>query len=99
MEFPTLVYRVPGPHRGPDNTTYAFVAATDEAHFDALTEAGWFASLPEAIDPPAVEEVAEPSDRELLEREAKRLGVGFNWKTSDEALAEKIQAASKDETE
>lgn len=42
----------------------------------------------------AVDEIEKPA-RKALEAEARALGVRFNWKTSDQALAERI-AAKKD---
>ena len=104
-EFPTIVYRVPGPHIGP-RCMYAYKGAADEAAFNALLDAGWFATLPEAkagIAADAIVEAVEafdvltdnvsPETREALEARAKALGVSFNWKTSTEVLIERIASA------
>jgi len=104
-DFPTIVYRVPGPHIGP-RCTYAYKGADDAAAFDALLAAGWFATLPEAkagIAVDAIVEAAEafdvltdnvsPETREALEAKAKALGVPFNARTRDEVLIERIAAA------
>ena len=44
-------------------------------------------------------EAKEPSKRELLEERAKKLGIGFNAKTSDEILSMKIEQTLKGESE
>lgn len=44
-------------------------------------------------------EAKEPSKRELLEERAKKLGIGFNAKTSDEILSMKIEQTLKEESE
>lgn len=109
MTFPTLVYRVPGPHRGPDATSYDYAPANDEAALSALLSAGWHETLDQAFGIEAaadaieaaetlsevVEAIDEPA-RDALEAEARKLGVGFNSRTSDKVLAERI-AARKDE--
>lgn len=46
--FPTLVYRCPGVHQRAGGT-YDYRQAVDEEALAALIEAGWFATLPEAI--------------------------------------------------
>jgi hypothetical protein len=106
MEFPTLLYRVPGKHFG----NYDYKGAPDEEAYEALKAAGWHDSIEEArsvgkvVDAAkevvaASEELAEavddisPATRDELETKAKELGLGFNWKTSDEALAKRIADA------
>ena len=101
--FPTIMYRVPGPHRKPRGGTYRTTGAADKAEFDALLKKGWFPSYEEAAAgkianeiikaaeafEDAVDEVSDPT-RDELETKAKELGVSFNARTSDKKLAERI---------
>lgn len=104
--FPTIMYRVPGPHRKPRGGFYAYKGAADKAEFDALLKKGWFPSYEEAVAGKRAEEIVEAvsdlnndidevSDptREELEHKAKELGVSFNSRTSDKKLAERIAEA------
>lgn len=105
-KFPTIVYRVPGPHKKPRGGTYAYRGATDKAEFDALLKQGWHPSYEEAAAGKAagkiieaaeafedsVDEVSDPT-RDELETKAKELGVSFNSRTSDKKLAERIAEA------
>lgn len=96
MEFPTIFYRSPGVHNAGGMLTYDYVAAPDEDRVDELAADGWHPSLEAALaanEPKLGQTAPDPatmSSRALLEAEAKRLGVGFNWKTSDEALEQRI---------
>lgn len=104
--FPTIMYRVPGPHKKPRGGTYRTTGAADKAEFDALLKKGWFPSYEEATAgkianeiikaaeafEDAVDEVSDPT-RDELETKAKELGVSFNARTSDKKLAERIAAA------
>lgn len=105
-DFPTMVYRTPGPHAAPKGT-YGYKGVVDQAEYDAALADGWFASIIEAMDGKAaavviakVEEAQAAVDaiteetREHLEAKAKALGVSFNWKTSDEVLAARIAEAA-----
>ena len=49
-QFPTTVYRCPGPHHGPFGTTYESCGAADEAALNALLADGWHATLPAAAE-------------------------------------------------
>lgn len=105
-KFPTIVYRVPGPHKKPRGGSYAYRGAADKAEFDALIAKGWSASYEEAAAgktagkiieaaeafEDAIDEVSAPT-REELEAKAKELGVSFNARTSDKKLAERIAEA------
>ena len=117
-DFPTMVYRTPGPHAAPKGT-YGYMGVADQAEYDAALADGWFASIAEAMEgkaaaekPVEVQEVVSPIEvviakeapadetpplpkrtRKGLEAEAKRLGVSFNSRTSDDVLAERILAA------
>jgi len=106
MSFPTIMYRVPGPHKKPRGGTYAYRGAADKAEFDELLKKGWFPSYEEAAAgktakkiieaaeafEDAVDEVSDPT-RDELEAKAKELGVSFNARTSDKKLAERIAEA------
>lgn len=101
LTFPTMLYKVPGPHPG-HGYTYAYAGASDQKAYDALKAQGWHDSLPEAVSPPVVEpaapEVASPADdapptRAELEAKANELGVKFDGRTSDALLLTRINAA------
>jgi hypothetical protein len=103
-DFPTIVYRTPGPHKKPRGKTYAYRGAADQEAFDALIAKGWSASYEEAVSkldkkPKAkaveIDEVSGPT-REELEIKAKELGVSFNARTSDITLSDRITAALED---
>lgn len=100
-DFPTIVYRTPGPYKKPRGKTYAYRSAADQEAFDALIAKGWSASYEEAVSkldkkPKAkaveIDEVSSPS-REELEVKAKELGVSFNARTSDITLSDRITSA------
>lgn len=105
-DFPTIMYRVPGPHKKPRGGTYKTTGAADKAEFDELLKKGWFPSYEEAAAgkiagkiieaaeafEDAVDEVSAPT-RDELETKAKELGVSFNGRTSDKKLAERIAEA------
>lgn len=100
MDFPTIMYRVPGPHKKPRGGTYAYRGAADQEEFDALISKGWFPSYEEAaagktarkvVEEP-IDDVSAPT-RDELEAKAKELGVSFNTRTSDKKLAERIAEA------
>lgn len=97
-DFPTIMYRTPGPHKKPRGKTYAYKGAADQAEFDALTAKGWFPSYEDAVVGKIVAVVSEidavsPATRDELEAKAKELGVSFNARTSDKTIAERIASA------
>lgn len=108
-DFPTIMYKTPGPHRKPRGGTYAYTGAADQEEFDALTAKGWFPSYQEAVAgkrageiiakaeafDDAIDEVSGPT-RDELETKAKELGVSFNARTSDKKLAERIAEKLED---
>lgn len=49
-DFPTIVYRCPGPHWGPPHTTYESIGVADQDAFDKALSKGYFATLPEAVE-------------------------------------------------
>ena len=97
-DFPTILYRTPGPFKKPRGGTYAIRPAADKEAFDALIAKGWSASYEGAVGlkPKAkaveIDEVSGPT-REELEIKAKELGVSFNVRTSDITLSERITSA------
>ena len=102
MEFPRLVYKDHGPHQRAGGS-YDHALVESQAEMDAALKAGWFATLPEAIEtkpvialpPPALPPPAddEPPTRAELEAKAKELGIEFSPNIGDKKLAERIQAA------
>lgn len=105
-EFPTIVYKVPGPHRGP-GCTYAYLGVDDAAAYKAALATGWHPTIlaakggeqadkvldaAEALE--AVTNDVSPSARDELEQRAKALGVSFNARTKDEVLIARIAEAS-----
>lgn len=105
-DFPTIMYRVPGPHRKPRGGTYAYRGADDQEAFDALLAKGWFPSYDEAVAgkvaskaikaeasvEEAIDDESAPT-RDELEAKAKELGISFNARTSDKKLSERIAEA------
>lgn len=105
-DFPTILYKTPGPHKKPRGGSYKTTGAADKAEFNALLKQGWFPSYEEAAAgkaagkiieaaeafEDAIDEVSAPT-REELEAKAKELGVSFNGRTSDKKLAERIAEA------
>lgn len=102
-QFPTLMYRVPGPHKRPHGVTYDIVGAKDQEEFARHLDAGWHPSLDDALAPQkaaaviekaedleaAIDEISPPT-RDELETKAKELGVSFNARTKDEVLLARI---------
>lgn len=97
MDFPALVYRCPGPHVGPKGTTYGAELVKDETESAAALSAGWFATLPEAVEaflsPPTVPADDAPPTREELEAKAAELGVKVDKRWGDKRLLDAIEAA------
>jgi len=103
MEFPTIVYKCPGNHWGPNGTTYDSVGVKDDEQMKARIADGWHQSLAKAVDAflnPAVsvDIVTETNDdspvtREELEHKARELGIKFDGRTTDKKLFDKIEEA------
>lgn len=99
-DFPTILYRTPGPHKKPRGVTYAYKGAADQEEFDSLIAKGWFPSYEDAVagklSPKVIEEqideVSGPT-REELEAKADELGLSYDGRTSDKKLAERITEA------
>jgi len=99
MEFPRLVFHNNGPHQRPGGS-YNHAPVENQADMDAAIKAGWFATLPEAIEfkPVIVPVAVPPADdapptRAELEAKAKELGIEFSPNIGDKKLGERIQAA------
>lgn len=91
MNFPTLVYRVPGPHFA-STGTYDYRGVVDAGQMEEAKAHGWFPTLPEAIA--GEHDHAESEDaptREELSTKATELGIKFDGRTTDKVLAEKIE--------
>ena len=60
--FPSIVYRSPGAHFGPNGKTYSYRGVADEDEMARALADGWFATLPDACSPPQkpVEPVEAP---------------------------------------
>ncbi len=99
MNFPTLVYKCPGDHQRTGGT-YAYRGVAEQPQLDAALSDGWFLTLPEAIAGKA-EEVVDDSapTREELAIKAVELGIKFDGRTTDKALAEKIDLALAEQGE
>jgi hypothetical protein len=99
IEFPTIVYRVPGPYKAPGGKgrTYDYHGAQDKAEFDQLLSNGWFETIASAQDAQAgaaTNESDEPTRAEL-EQKAMELGVKFDGRTTDKKLLDRIEQALK----
>jgi hypothetical protein len=101
-DFPTIVYRVPGPHYGADGRGFDYRGVDDAEAYDAALGEGWHETIWAAMGGEVIREVAEAAEvvsdvsddaRLAMEAEAKELGVSFNSRTSDKVLAERIAAA------
>lgn len=101
MNFPTILYRVPGAHSG-NGFTYDYAGALDQKAADVLKAQGWHETLLDAVSPPTVEPAASddgvpaddaPPTRAELEAKANELGVKFDGRTSDALLLSRINAA------
>ncbi|MES0444999.1 MAG: hypothetical protein ABUJ92_00500 [Desulfobacterales bacterium] len=92
--FPTMVYQDGGIHQRPGGM-FSFMGADCSKELAELIAHGWVKTMPEVIDGPSKDAIEDdsPPTRDELEGKAKELGIGFNWKTKDESLAAKIQAA------
>lgn len=98
MEFPTIVYKVPGKHVRP-NGTYDFAGVKNAEELEAKLKDGWFKTMPEAIEPKKVQPVVEtakaddiaPPTRLELEEKATELGIKFDGRFSDKKISQLIE--------
>jgi N-formylglutamate amidohydrolase len=100
-DFPTIVYRTPGPHFGEFGKTYESIGVADAAALAAALAAGFHRTLIDACRPPLpVAPAAVPADdaapsRAELEAKATELGLRFDGRTGDKRLAALIEDALK----
>jgi hypothetical protein len=94
MTFPTLMYRTPGPRKGPNGSTYAYVGVQDKDQFAERLAQGWHPTIVAALGlaDEAIDETSPPT-RDELEAKARELGVSFNKRTSDAVLLRRIEEA------
>jgi hypothetical protein len=62
-DFPTIVYKTPGPHAGPPGKTYASKGVKTAAELAEALKAGWHRTLPEACGLKAPEAPAPPDEQ------------------------------------
>jgi len=98
-EFSALVYRSPGPHRGPSGKSFDCRGVKSQEEMDAKLASGWSRTLAEAVNPetkavntePAAPEIIQeeeysPPTRAELEHKATELGIKFDGRTGDKRL-------------
>lgn len=98
--FPTMVYRVPGLHRGPKRCTYSFLGVDDKSAYDAALKAGWHRTIEDALAGGEVIKTADvevdltspPTRKEMLQM-ARELGLKGAHLMKDDTLAARIKAA------
>ena len=102
-DFPTMVYRSPGVHRASGGGSFDYRGVDDAAAMNAALADGWYRSIAEAVvvksadailtevkeAEDAIDDVS-PATRDELEQKARELGIGFNARTSDKVLAQRI---------
>lgn len=107
-DFPTLLYKCPGPWSG-DGYTYGTRPAADDAEMQAALAAGYRLTLPEAVEafrnpaPVSVSPLSGPAPdvpaddapvtRAELEQKAAELGIRFDGRTGDKTLMKRIEEA------
>lgn len=96
MEFPRSLFKSPG-DQWVGGGSFAIEHIEDMAQYHAAKKAGWFDSVPEALDAwrngaVAVADDAPPTRTEM-EQQAKMLGIKFDGRTTDAALLRKISEA------
>lgn len=95
MEFPRFVFKNKGPLQRPGGSFDQHLVVS-QSEMTAAVKAGWYATLPEAIEDKPVEEEHDDNSaptRAELEAKAKDLGIEFSPKIGDAKLGERIQAA------
>lgn len=101
MKFPRFVFKDNGPLQRAGGT-YDQALVHNEADMAVALEAGWSATLPDALVPkPVIQEPPPPSKdpdnapptRAELEAKANELGVQFSPNIGDKKLGERIQEA------
>jgi len=95
MEFPRSLFKSPG-DQWVGGGSFAIEHVEDLAQYHAAKKAGWFDSVPEALDAwrngtPVADDA--PPTRDELEQKARELGIKFDGRTTDAALLRRIEAA------
>jgi hypothetical protein len=98
-DFPTIVYRCPGPHFGPAGTTYESIGVANLAQLEQSRSEGYFSTLQEAVDnfknPPKEKENiiddSAPPTRDELVKKAEELGIDVDLRWGDKTLLAKIE--------
>jgi hypothetical protein len=106
-EFPTLLYKCPGPWSG-NGYTFGSLPVEDEAGLSAALSDGWHRTVPEAVaaqgkapakavsptsEPEPDLDLTSPPTREEMERQAGELGIRFDGRTGDKTLMKRIEEA------
>lgn len=113
MEFPTFVYRCPGPYAGPAfgsvGTTYGTRDVADAADLEAALADGWHSTLLAAAEAalglraaPVAPDEQEPADdapptRAEMIEQAERIGLKVDKRWSDETLLNNIIARMREQ--
>lgn len=105
-DFPTMVYRSPGFHRASGGKSFDYRSVESADDLKEAMAHGWRLSLTDAIEATKAQSViaevieaqeaiddVSPATRDELEQKARKLGVGFNSRTSDTVLAQRIAKA------
>lgn len=109
-EFPTLLYKCPGPWAG-DGYKFGSRPANDQAEYDAAVSDGWHPTVPQAVEawrkpvaavsltplpsPVPLPEDAPPTRAEI-EAQCAKLGIAVHHKHNDATLLKKIEDALKE---
>lgn len=91
---PTIVYRVPGPHFGPNGKTYEYKGINSIGELNDALSGGWSHNIMSAIESSAEKQKEtnnNTSTRAELEEKARELNIKFDGRTSDDKLAAKIE--------
>jgi len=102
MEFPSLVYRSPGPHHGPNGKTFEYAPVENDDDVERMKKEGWHEDLQVACGVKKPEEPEEPEDpedpidedsppsREELKEMADSLGLTYARNSTNEKLQKLI---------
>jgi hypothetical protein len=104
VSFPTIVYKCPGKHFGPNGTTYESIGVNDEDQLQSALNDGWsktiieaairFIESKESLDS-AKEVFSSAPTREEMIQQADKIGLKIDRRWSDAKLVEKINEAMK----
>ena len=91
QSFPKMLYKLGGSHKI-DGAFYSYVIV-DEDGYEAAIDDGWALTPADAALVPDEPGIDDPPTRDEMEQQAKSLGIGFNKRTTDETLLERIKEA------